>query len=215
MDSLDSADVIDQLTQYQKHYLPDETPDEVKMEEPDDDSCAIAEMELEYLGVVSTWEDQHGGEYGNVPMYNAVPSPQGANEDDDGMLKGSMVKVLPETEAALLQLDDVFGDWPTRQVVAPEQLPSITKDWRPTCIGVVPRGAKYNRGLKDHVPRNRKIFSTEGKMTMSLLLVHLDQFKHYFVNFNIHSLWKFTESRVIALALFYFYNQNLSNDQVM
>ena len=43
-------------------------------------------------------------------MYNAVLSPQGANEDDDGMLKGSMVKVLPETEAALLQLDDIIGD---------------------------------------------------------------------------------------------------------
>ena len=57
VDSLDSADVIDPLTQYWKHYLPDETPDKVKMEDPDDDSCAIAEMELEYLGVVSTQED--------------------------------------------------------------------------------------------------------------------------------------------------------------
>ena len=30
----------------------------VEMEEPDDDSHAITEMELEYLGVVSIQEDQ-------------------------------------------------------------------------------------------------------------------------------------------------------------
>ena len=116
VDSLDSTDVIDQLTQYWKHYL----PDEVEMEEPDDDSRAIAEMELEYLGVVSTQEDWHRGEYGDVPMYHTVPSPQGANKDDDSMLEGSTVEVLPETEAALLQVDDATRDRPTKQAAAPE-----------------------------------------------------------------------------------------------
>ena len=106
MDSLDSTDVIDPLAQYRKHYLPDETPDKVEMEEPDDDSRAITEIELEYLGVVSTWKDQHKGEYGDVPMYHTIPSPQGVNKDDNGMLEGSTVKVLPETKAALFQLDD-------------------------------------------------------------------------------------------------------------
>ena len=55
VDSLDSTDVIDPLAEYWQHYFPDETPDKVDMEEPDDDSHAIAEMELEYQGVVSTW----------------------------------------------------------------------------------------------------------------------------------------------------------------
>ena len=132
VDSLDSTDVIDQLAQYRKYYLPDEgpddVPDEVEMEEPDDDSHAIAEMELEYLGVASTQEDWHQGEYGDVPMYHTIPSPQGANEDDDGMLEGSTAEVSPETEAALLQVDDAAGNQSTRQAVAPEQQPSITKD---------------------------------------------------------------------------------------
>ena len=46
VDSLDSANVIDPLAKYRQHYLPDKTPDEVDMEEPDDDSRAITEMEL-------------------------------------------------------------------------------------------------------------------------------------------------------------------------
>ena len=128
MDSLDSTDVIDLLTQSWKHYLPDETPDEVKMDEPDDDSRAIAEMELEYQGVASNWEDQCRGEYGNVPTYHAIPSPQRINEDDDGMLEGSTVEVLPETEAALLQLDDTTRDRSTGQAAASELQPSSTKD---------------------------------------------------------------------------------------
>ena len=128
VDSLDSADMIDPLTQYWKHDLPDETPDEVKMEEPDDDSQAITEMELEYLGVASTMEDWRRRKYGNVPMYHAIPSPQGANEDDDGMLEGSMAEVSWEMEAALLQLDAATRGRPTGQAAAPEQQPSITKD---------------------------------------------------------------------------------------
>ena len=162
MDSLDSTNVIDLPAEYRKHYLPNETPDEVEMEEPDNDSCTIAEMELEYLGVAFTWEDQRRREYGDVPTYHTVQSPQGANEDDDSMLEGSTVEVLPKMEAALLQLDNATGDQSTGQVVASEQQPGGTKDWRPTCIGAVPGEAKYNQGLNDHVSRNKKIFSTEG-----------------------------------------------------
>ena len=128
VDSLDSADVIDPLAQYWKHYLTDETPDEVEMEEPDDDSHAIAEMELEYLGVASTQEDQRRGEYGNVPMYHAIPSPQGANKDDNSMLEGSTAEVLPETEAALLQLNDDTEGQSTRLAAASEQQSGGTKD---------------------------------------------------------------------------------------
>ena len=98
------------------------------MEEPEDDSRAIAEMELEYLGVASTWEDQRRGEYGDIPTYYAVLSPQGANKYDDGMLEGSTVEVLLEMEAALLQLDDATGDQSTGQVAASEQKPGGTKD---------------------------------------------------------------------------------------
>ena len=57
VDQLDSTDMVNPLQQFWKHYL----PDEVKMEEPDEDSQAISEMELEYLGVVSTQEDQRRG----------------------------------------------------------------------------------------------------------------------------------------------------------
>ena len=53
-----------------------------------------------------------GVEYGDVPMYHAVPSPQGANKDDNGMLEGSTVEVSPEMEAALLQLDAAAGTGP-------------------------------------------------------------------------------------------------------
>ena len=123
VDSLDSTDVSNLLSHYRKHYLPDETPDEVKMEEPDDDSRTIAEMELEYQGVVSTWEDWCRGEYGDVPMYHAIPSPQGADEDDDGMLEGSTVEVSPETEAALLQLDAAHRNQSTGLVAASKQQP--------------------------------------------------------------------------------------------
>ena len=61
-------------------------------------------------------------------MYHAIPSPQGANKDNNGMLDGSTAEVLPEMEAALLQVDDTAGDRSTGQVAAPEQQPSITKD---------------------------------------------------------------------------------------
>ena len=138
VDFLDSANVINLLAHYWKHYLPDETRDEVEMKEPDDDRHAIAEMELEYLGVVSTQEDQRRGVYGNVHTYHTIPSPQGANEDDDGMLEGSTVEVSRETEAALLQLNDTAGYWSTTQAVASEQQPGGTKDLRPACVGAVP-----------------------------------------------------------------------------
>ena len=161
VDSLDSTDVIDPLAQYRKHYLPDETPDEVEMEEPDNDSCAITEMELEYLGVASTRKDRCRGEYGDIPTYHAIPSSQGTNEDDDDMLEGSTAEVLPEMKAALLQLDDTTRDQSTRQAVASKQQPGGTKDWRPTCIGAVPGEAKYNWGLNYHVPWNKKIFLIE------------------------------------------------------
>ena len=120
MDSLNSADVVDPLQQFQKHYL----PDEAEMEEPDEDSWAISEMELEYVKVTSTWEDWHRGEYGDIPTYHAIVSPPGANEDNDGMLEGSTAEVLPETEATLLRLDDASKDQPTGQVAAPEEHPT-------------------------------------------------------------------------------------------
>ena len=127
VDSLKSANVIDLLAEYRQHYLPDKTPDKVDMEEPDDDSCAIAEMELEYLGVASTQEDWRRGDYGDVSTYHAIPSPQGADVDD-GMLEGSTAEVSPETEVALLQLDDTTRDQPTGLAVASKQQPGGTKD---------------------------------------------------------------------------------------
>ena len=162
VDSLDSIDVTDPLAEYRQHNLPDKTPDKVDMEEPHDDSGTIAEMELEYQGVMSTWEDQCRGEYGNVPMYHAIQSLEGADVDDDGMLEGSMVEVLPETEAALLQLDDTTRGQSTGPVAASKQQPGGTKDWRPACAGAVPREAKYNWGLNDHDPWSKKIFLMEG-----------------------------------------------------
>ena len=86
-------------------------------------------MELEYQGVVSTREDWRRGEYGNVPTYHAVLSPQGvADIDDDDMLEGSTAEVLPETEAALLQLDNTTRSWSTGPAAASKQQPGGTKD---------------------------------------------------------------------------------------
>ena len=50
VDLLDSANVLNPLRQFRKHYLPNET----EMDEPDEDSGAISEMELEYAGILST-----------------------------------------------------------------------------------------------------------------------------------------------------------------
>ena len=47
---LDSTDVVNPLQQFRKHYLPNET----EMDEPDEDSWAISEMELEYARIPST-----------------------------------------------------------------------------------------------------------------------------------------------------------------
>ena len=117
LDSLDSADIADPLQQFWKHYL----PDEAKMEDTKEDSWTILEMELEYTGVTSTWEDWRKGEYGDVPTYHTVPSPPGVNEDDDGMLEGSMAEVSPEIEAALLRLDNAGKDRPTRSAVTVQE----------------------------------------------------------------------------------------------
>ena len=72
------------------------------MEEPHKDSRAITEMELEYIEITSTHEDQHRGNYGDIPTYHGIPSPPGAGKDNEGMLEGSMAEVSPATEAALL-----------------------------------------------------------------------------------------------------------------
>ena len=97
------------------------------MEDPDKDSWAISEMELEYIGVTSTREDWHRGEYGDIPMYHAVPSPTVANEDDDRMLEGLMAEVSPGTEATLLRLDDTGKDQPTGPVAAVQEKHPTTK----------------------------------------------------------------------------------------
>ena len=72
------------------------------MEEPDKDSWAITEMELEYVRIISTCEDQCRVDHGDIPTYHAIRSPPGAGEDNNGMLEGSTAEVLPATEAALL-----------------------------------------------------------------------------------------------------------------
>ena len=73
---------------------------------------SISEMELEYLGVTSIWEDRCRGEYGDIPTYHAISSPQGANEDGYSMLEGSTAEVLLEMEATLLRIDDAGKDDP-------------------------------------------------------------------------------------------------------
>ena len=91
-------------------------------------------MELEYLGVASTQEDWCRGEYGNIPTYHTIPSPQGANKDDNSMLEGSTAEVLSETEVALLQFSDPARGQSTRPVAASEQQSGATKDWRPNVL---------------------------------------------------------------------------------
>ena len=78
-------------------------------------------MELEYIGVTSTHEDWHRGDYGNIPTYHTIPSPHRADEDDDGMLEGSMAEVQPATEVALLRVEDTSGDQSTEQPATLEE----------------------------------------------------------------------------------------------
>ena len=113
VDLLDSTDIVDPLWQFWEHYLSDETD----MDEPDEDSQAISEMELEYAGIPSTWEDRCRGHYGDTPTYHAVPSP--TMDNDDGMLEGSMVEVSPAIEAALLRLEDTGKDQLAKQQTMP------------------------------------------------------------------------------------------------
>ena len=109
VDLLDSTDVIDPLQHFQKYYL----PDEAEMDEPDENSRAISEMELEYARIPSTREDQHRGDYSDTPTYHTVPSPN--LDDKDGMLEGSTAEVSPGMEAALLRVEDAGKDQPARQ----------------------------------------------------------------------------------------------------
>ena len=111
VNSLDSADVVDPLQQFWKHYL----PDEAEMDEPDEDSPAISKMELEYAGVPSTCEDWYREDYGYIPTYHTIPSPTRDDEDNDGMLEGSTVEVSPDTEVALLRIEDISGNQPAGQ----------------------------------------------------------------------------------------------------
>ena len=93
------------------------------MDEPDEDSWAISKMELEYAGVLSTHEDWCRGDYGDTPTYHAVPSPMRDNEND-GMLEGSTVKVSLGTEVALLRLEDAGGYQPARQQTTSDRYPT-------------------------------------------------------------------------------------------
>ena len=97
VDQLDSADIIDPLQQYRKHFI----PDDAEMDNPDEDSRTICEMEMEYARTSSTWEDWHQWDYGDTPTYHAVLSP--TMDDDNEMLEGSMADVSPGTEVALLR----------------------------------------------------------------------------------------------------------------
>ena len=94
------------------------------MEEPKEDSRAITEMELEYVRVMSTHDDWHRGDYGNIPTYHAVPSHPGVGKDDYRMLEGCMAEVLPATEVALLRVEDTGVDQPTGQPVTLEEHPT-------------------------------------------------------------------------------------------
>ena len=94
---LDSTDIVDPLQQFLKHYLPNET----EMDEPDEDSQAISEMEMEYARILAAQEDWHRGDCGDTPTYHTIPSP--TMDDNDGMLEGSMAEVSPGMEAALLR----------------------------------------------------------------------------------------------------------------
>ena len=128
-------DIVNPLWQYWKHFLPEET----EMDEPDEDSWAISEME--YAGIPSMREDRCRGDYGDTPIYHTVPSP--TMDDDDGILEGSMVEVLPGTETALLRPEDAGKDQLARQQMTPgKQL--------------------NNRGLNDHVPQMMKFIKHGG-----------------------------------------------------
>ena len=113
VDPLDSTDVIDPLQHYRMHYL----PDEAEIDEPDDDSLAISDMELEYAGVPSTREDQCWGQYDNAPTYHTIPSPN--LDDEDGMLEGSTAEVSLATEASLLRVEDTGKSQLAKQQTTP------------------------------------------------------------------------------------------------
>ena len=49
VDQLDSTNVVDPLQQYWKHFMPN-----IEMDELDEDSWAISEMEMEYARIPST-----------------------------------------------------------------------------------------------------------------------------------------------------------------
>ena len=87
------------------------------MDKPDEDSWAISEMEMEYAGILSTREDQCRGDIGDTPTYHIVPSP--TMDEDDEMLEGSTVEVLPGMEAPLLKPEDAGKDQLAGQQIIP------------------------------------------------------------------------------------------------
>ena len=74
---------------------------DTEMDEPDEDSWAISEMEMEYAGTPSMQEDWCWGDYGDTPTYHAILSP--TIDEDDRIFEGSMADMSLGTEAALLR----------------------------------------------------------------------------------------------------------------
>ena len=97
------------------------------MEEPDDDSCTIAEMELEYLGVVSTWEDQYRESMVMYPCTTLSQAPRGPTKTTTACWRAPQQKFCWKWRLLSSSLTTTLGTGP------------LDRQWHLNSSQVVPR----------------------------------------------------------------------------
>ena len=103
LDEFNKLDDVDPLEEMQKHYIPDQTVPSALPEEAYNPRH-IENMEADYKGQHSSWEERHSGQYGGPQSYHIVPSPPHTNLEDEEELSSPVAgaDASPSTVARLL-----------------------------------------------------------------------------------------------------------------
>ena len=90
-----------------KHYIPDQGESPALTGQASEDTYDprdIEDMEADYTGQHSTWEERRRGQYGSPQSYHIVPSPHHIDVEDEEELSGMAAETdaSPSTEGRLL-----------------------------------------------------------------------------------------------------------------
>ena len=100
LEEFNELDDVDPLEEMRKHYVLDQNVPSAQTGQTAEDTYDphdIEDMEADYAGQHSTWEERRCGQYGGPQSYHIVPSPCCISLEDEEELSG----VVAEADASL------------------------------------------------------------------------------------------------------------------